>query len=93
MVTGLASSAVLITMPFFSAVSRRRSRYADTRVWPHPAQYSGGRPGFSAGAAGRPHPGYLHAGRTVVLTVVVLPLVIGPPKVVPPVVSGRVSFG
>ncbi|HUZ26980.1 MAG TPA: hypothetical protein VMV07_24785, partial [Streptosporangiaceae bacterium] len=53
----LASSAVLIVVPFFSAFSRWRSFQADARVWPRPAQYSGGRPGFSAGAASWSHPG------------------------------------
>jgi hypothetical protein len=67
MVSGLASSAGLITVPFFSAASRRRSRHADTRVWPRPAQYSGGRPGPSAEAAGCSHPGNLHTGRDVVV--------------------------
>jgi hypothetical protein len=34
---------------------------------------------LSAGAAGCPHPGYLHAGRAAVLTVVVFLPVIGSP--------------
>jgi hypothetical protein len=56
-VTGLASSAAPIVVPFFSAASRRRSFQADARVSPRPAQYSGGRPGLSAGAASWSHPG------------------------------------
>jgi hypothetical protein len=56
-VTGLASSAALIVAPFFSAFSRRRPFQVDARVWPRLAQYSGGRPGYSAGAASWSHPG------------------------------------
>jgi hypothetical protein len=82
-VIGLASSAALIVVPFFSAASRRRSFQADARVWPRPVQYSGGRPGFSAGAASWSHPGYPHVGRAVVPSaVVVFLLVIGPPVIV-----------
>jgi hypothetical protein len=82
-ITGLASSAALIVVPFFSAASRRRSFQSDARVWPRPAQYSGGRPGFSAGAASWSHQGKLHVGRAVVPSaVVVFLLVIGPPVIV-----------
>jgi hypothetical protein len=83
MVTGLASSAALITAPFFSAARRRRSRHADTRVWPRPEQYSGGRPGPSAGAAGCPHPGNLHTARDAG-TVIVFWLAIVSPVVTAP---------
>src|SRR5581483_12292028 len=73
-VSGLPSSAGLITVPACSAASRRRSRHADTRVWPRPAQYSGGRPVPAAGAAGCPQPGYLHVVRVIVV------VLIGPPR-------------
>jgi hypothetical protein len=66
----------------FSAFARRRSFHADARVWPRPAQYSGGRPGLSAGAAGWSQPGNLHVGRAVLLAAVVFLLVIGPPVIV-----------
>ena len=56
-VSGLPSSAGLMVVPTCSAASLRRSRHADTRVWPRPAQYSGGRPVALAGAAGCPQPG------------------------------------
>jgi hypothetical protein len=90
MVTGLASSAALMVVPFFSAASRRRSRHADTRVWPRPAQYSGGRPGPSAEAAGCLHPGNLHTARDA-LTVVFW-LAIGTPVLAAAPVSRDLSY-
>src|SRR5581483_5512498 len=76
-VSGLPSSAGLITVPSCSAATRRRSRHADTRVWPRPTQYSGGRPVPAAGAAGCPQPGYLQVVRVIVVV-----LIIGPPVIV-----------
>jgi hypothetical protein len=73
-VSGLPSSAGLIVVPACPAASRRRSRHADTRVWPRPAQYSGGRPVPAAGAAGCPQPGYLQVVRAMVV------VLIGPPR-------------
>ncbi len=73
-VTGLSVSAAVV-VPAASAARRRRSRQAVTLVWPLPSQYSGGRPGPVAGAAGWSQPGNLHTGRAVVagsLVVVVI---------------------
>ena len=75
MVTGLSVSAGLVAAPASAAARRRRSRHAVTLVWPRPWQYSGGRPGPVAGAAGSPQPGCLHVFRAVVG--VVFPLAIG----------------
>jgi hypothetical protein len=65
MLTGLSVSATAAVPPA-TAARRRRSRHAVTFVCPRPSQYSGGRPGPAARAAGCWQPGYLHMFRVAV---------------------------
>jgi hypothetical protein len=59
-VTEVSVSAGLAAFPAAAAARRRHSLQAVTLVCPRPSQYSGGRPGPAAGAAGAVQPGCLH---------------------------------